>query len=123
MAGKESASFGSIFLFILIVIWMDQILPRLDHAGWVYHKRIVAVYADADWPKGAIRRCTGTQPSSEDGLTALFCSADEKVKPGGFKVKFWGRMSRPDTMTGPITAMYHWDCKKTSSSYVCKAVD
>ena len=58
-----------------------------------------------------------------DGLTALFCSENPNVEPVGVKVKFWGRLSRPDTMTGPITAEYHWNCTKTSDSYDCKAID
>jgi hypothetical protein len=119
---KGSVGLGGIFLFVLLVVWLN-VFSRLDRAGWVYHKRIVAVFADADWAKGTVRRCLGTQPSSEDGLTALFCSADPKVQPVGVKVKFWGRLSRPDTMQGPITAEYHWDCTKTSSSYDCKAID
>ncbi len=119
---KEGVSFGSILLFLLLVLWLS-VYSKLDRAGWVYHKRIVAVYADADWAKGSARRCLGTQPSSDDGLTALFCSENPKVEPVGVKVKFWGRLSRPDTMTGPITAEYHWTCTKTSSSYDCKAID
>jgi hypothetical protein len=69
---KGSVSLGGIFLFVLLVVWLN-VFSRLDHAGWVYHKRIVAVFADVDWAKGTVRRCVGTQPSSEDGLTALFC--------------------------------------------------
>jgi hypothetical protein len=119
---KGGIIFGGIFLFLLLVVWLNC-FSRLDRAGWVWHKKIVAVYADADWAKGTARRCLGTQPSSDDGVTALFCSEDPKVEPVGFKVKFWGRVYRPDTMTGPIGAEYHWSCTKTSSSYDCKALD
>ena len=119
---KQGVGWGSIFLFLLLVLWLNCV-SRLDRAGWIYHKRIVAVYADASWEKGTARTCLGTQPSSDDGLTALFCSEDPKVEPVGVKVKFWGRLSRPDTMRGPITAEYHWNCTKTSGSFDCKAID
>jgi hypothetical protein len=119
---KEGVSLGGIFLFLLMVVWLS-VFSRLDRAGWVWHKKIVAVYADHDWVKGTSRRCVGIQPSEEDGVTAVFCTADPKVAPIGFKVKFWGRVYRPDPVTGPTAAAYHWDCKKTSSSYDCKAVD
>lgn len=119
---KKAAGCGSIVFFLFAVLWMNC-YSRLDRAGWAWHKKIVAVYADADWAKGIVRRGLGTQPSSDDGVTALFCSEDPKVEPVGVKVKFWGRVHRPDTMTGPIGAEYHWNCKKTSSSYDCKALD
>jgi hypothetical protein len=123
MAAKE-VSWGSIFLFLLL-IFCEKCYSILDHRGFIWHNRRVGMYKKGDWPQGESRRCMGLQRNDDDGLFAVFCPED----PDGATyqdspiIKFWGRVSRPNTLTGDIGATYRWNCTKDKKRYVCKAID
>jgi hypothetical protein len=114
---------GGTVLFVIIVIGMEC-YSRFDRAGWIWHKRTIDMYAEGGWKQGQTRTCMGVQRNSDDGLFALFCpneyvgNSDEVAT-----VKFWGRVSRPDTLTGPLSAAYRWNCTRNAKGYVCKAID
>jgi hypothetical protein len=110
-------------LMIVIIAGMEIYQP-INRAGWIWHKRTVDMYARDGWSEGQTRKCMGVQRTEEDGVFAVFCPEDyfgpsDEVA----KVKFWGRVYRADTLTGPLSAANHWSCTKDAKGYVCRALD
>jgi hypothetical protein len=121
MANKGIGCSGSLLIFIVIC---TEIYPLINRTGWIWHKRTVDMYAEDGWTQGQTRKCMGVQRSSDDGLFALFCPNEYFGKSDEVAaVKFWGRVSRPDTLNGPLSAAYSWSCTKNAKGYVCKALD
>ena len=121
MASKSIGCGGILMIFIFAGM---EIYPLINRTGWIWHKRTVDMYADSGWSQGQTRKCMGVQRNSEDGLFALFCPEDYFGKSDEVaQVKFWGRVSRPDTFTGPLSAAYRWNCTKNAKGYVCRALD
>ena len=121
MANKGIGCGGVLMIFIFIGM---ECYPPINRTGWIWHKRTVDMYAKDGWRQGETRKCMGVQRNSDDGLFALFCPEEYFGKSDEVaKVKFWGRVSRPDTLSGPLSAAYRWNCTKNLNGYVCKALD
>jgi hypothetical protein len=122
MAAKE-VSWGSIFLFLLLV-FCEKCYSILDSHGFIWHNSRIGMYKEDEWPQGESRRCIGLQRNEDEGMYAIFCpeEADDKTYEAA-PIRFWGRVSRPDTLTGKIGAAYQWNCTKNKKRYVCKAID
>jgi hypothetical protein len=121
MANKGIGCSGMLVIFAVIC---TEIYPPINRTGWIWHKRTVDMYAKGSWPQGETRKCIGVQRTSDDGLFALFCPEDaDGTSDEVAAVKFWGRVSRPDVLDGPLSAAYRWNCTKQTKGYVCKALD
>jgi len=102
----------------------------LDDQGLMTHDKNVDVYMKGDWLVGENRTCAGIQTFGDaqhpKEMAELFCPVDAEDKnPHNLKVRFWGKISRPDaSASDEVNGLKGaWRCTRESDIFTCRAIN